>query len=147
MEIPDILALQDSIMNDPDLQPRDGSTFCNFGVQKFLTKGYGYMKMNGLTADEMFEYMASHFLEWQKLQDAEHAKQRADLGDATIAAHPYAGHGHVAMVRPNCPLGHSGQWGIDCAALSNVGKTNGLMLANFAFPVHDTPPTYFRLCV
>lgn len=146
-ELEKLKALLDRIVKDPGFSPeRDESgaivkTKCNLAVQ-YVLKGYGYEKFDGLMANEICDKILTSE-EWLELQSTQ-AQKAANFGKPVIAVHPYKEHGHVAMIAPG-QLSTSGAWGVSVPYVANVGKDQGYMGANFAFPVADSPPHYYML--
>jgi hypothetical protein len=115
-------------------------TFCNFAVQR-VAHAVGYDGFADLMADEIYELCKSS-PEWGAVT-ASQAATAAGQGLLVLAAHEYLPHGHVCVVYPGGGLVYSGTWKADAPIVANVGHKNGIMGANFAFPVADTQPTYF----
>lgn len=143
----------DSILKDPAMMPEKDEhgieiTKCNKAVAKYLTERLGYTDFAGLLANQICAELAKRS-EWLKtaprtVQDA------VNSGSVALAAHAYAGHSHVAVVAPESifripPImaAVSGRWKCLCPVVGNVGHANGYMTANWAFPIVDTPPTYY----
>lgn len=139
--------LLDDILGDVTLRPEKDAqgniekTFCNIAVQRVLN-AYAYHSMDGLMADDMCKFMDSA-PEWISVNSGI-AQLSANQGQVGIAAHPYVGHGHVAMIAPGKEA-YSGHWGVLCPIVANVGKNVGYMGANMAFPITETPPKYYLL--
>lgn len=147
----------DKIVRDPDLLAEDprgnkvGSaafllkpgeelkTFCNFGVER-ICQALGYDNLFGKMANQIYDYVSEN---WAQVTEDD-AVAAAKIGDLVLGAWKSdSGHGHVAMVYPDLrPTIFSGKWKVYCPWVANVGKTNDVMGANWAFADR---PQYFRL--
>ena len=138
----------------PYLRPvRDGngviiSTYCNvavWNVGKAICSYLGFDDAKGapLMADQIDTYCNATPTEWEPVP-LETCQALADAGEWILLTHPYSGHGHVATVQPGQAPVFSGKWNMEVPTIANVGQTNGIMGANFAFPVTDTPPSAWR---
>ena len=115
----------------------DGTTYCNIGVNHIAT-GMGYKGFAGLLANAMVAKMASD-ADFSPVP-AEEAKRLADMGEMVVAGQKGSPHGHVAVVMPGRDLVQSGKWGKKAPVVANVGKSNSIFGANFAFV---TEPKYY----
>ena len=137
-------SILDGLLAEDDLEQnkKTGDTYCNFGVQSLMRRGYDYYALDGLTANQIHDYLASHPKEWAKVS-SEEAVNGAMQGRCVIAAKKYEKHGHVAGVAP-VPALFSGSWNKYVPVVCNIGKRpNGYMKASLAFPVDDGEPDYF----
>ncbi len=135
-------SLLEMILTDNSLKPEGDVTHCNQAVISVMN-AYNYYAFDGMMANQICNYLVNAN-DWVSM-DGTQAQKAANLGQVLIAAHPYLEHGHVAMIAPGqCAL--SGKWMVSVPIVANVGKDVGMMAANMAFPVSDTPPTYY-LCL
>ena len=138
------------ITNDPELLPEDKEgrkqgapgfdgkivkTYCNISVQR-ICRGLGYDKLDGMLANQMHEYLSKNWIipAGDKKDKMLAAYNAGKIGDLAILAQKGNEHGHVAIVAPREPMLFSGKWGLYVPQVANVGKTNGFMGANWAFP-------------
>ena len=131
-------------------EPKDGKTYCNFGID-FILRELGIIcffnseKKRLMMANEMVEFMenSERFTEipWEQIigkEDLIILGIRKDTnGDGVIDEKD---HGHVAVVYP-AGTSRSGKWGCVCPMAANIGKENAVMGANWAFGVK---PKAFR---
>lgn len=130
-----------AITADPTLKMKpDGTTFCNFGVQR-VAAVMGCNSLRGLMANDMWYFMSNPLNGFSK-DSGMRASIHAVRGGLAIAAKRYHPHGHVAVVAPEaCQL--SGSWGRLVPLCANVGRKNGIMKVSEAFPVDQGEPDYF----
>ena len=146
----------DKIVRDPELLPEDkdgnklgdkkfkppvGRTFCNFAVQR-ICHALDYDNLASKNANQMYDYVSAN---WSRCHE-EDAVKAALLGDIVLAAWKNPGkapnnHGHVAIVYPEKQMVFSGKWNCYTVKVANVGGTNGIMGANYAFAER---PEFFR---
>lgn len=119
-----------------DLQPKDGATFCNVAVDRICRNVYGIEYFKDKMANQICDILDNSG-EWDKIK-AKDASYKSLQGLLVIASLPADPHGHVAVVYPS-GLVYSAKWKSDCPLVSNVGKKNGIMGANWAF---DSVPRY-----
>lgn len=123
----------------------DGSikaTFCNQFIQ-YICNGYGYGDFNGMTANEMVDFMADFKNGWISPTDDQVAQSHANNGVIVISGFKNpAGHGHVCLVLPGT-IEKSGSFGRAVPKVANVGKDVffGKKLS-FAFQASDAPAYY-----
>lgn len=125
---------------NPNFQPRDGKTFCNFAVE-FVSRKFGYDGFTGLRANDIMDKLRSD-VEWLQIDEKE-AQHKANKGQLVIAGwrNP-AGHpGHVAIVVPG-RFAKSAKWNSETVPrVLNIGKDVFIGKgANWAF---DDRPLYF----
>lgn len=131
--------------SDGAFYPVGDLTHCNEYVETVLAE-YGYLKMAGLMANQMGDYLSLHTDDWLNVDGAV-AQSRANEGGIVIAVwkNPTGGHGHVSLVFPG-RLGSSGHWKTNSVPkLANVGALEFCRIgigANWCF--HDEP-RYFVL--
>lgn len=119
----------------------DGSpdeTYCNFAVRD-IAEAMGLALFKGLTANQIHAKLLT--LPHCRQDTGDRARLHAEAGQLAIASQTGQVHGHVAVVYPG-PMSYSGKWGTSVPMVANVGRTNGVMGANFAF---KDQPTYFLL--
>jgi len=135
-----LLAICQQVVNDPDFQPADGVTYCNEAVISILHQTLNLHTFDGMLADDICAALANDSA-WSTGTTTD-AQDAANSGGIAIAAATSAmisswsgtpdSHGHVAIVCPG-QMVPSGHWGCDAPLLANVGATNGIMGANWAF--------------
>lgn len=120
----DIVTLIDVICeayDRPDLQPKDGNTYCNLAVD-MIAQAMGCKELELKTADEICDYIANH-LDWQEIK-LNQAQDMANKGSLVIAGLDSRAlndaHGHVCVIRPGKQV-YSGKWGLTPRCI-NVGK-------------------------
>lgn len=130
------LAMAKYPAKDEDKDGVPEETYCNFAVRD-ICKAMGHDEWGGLTANKIHaKLLASK--EW-RMVNGERASKAALDGRLAIAAATGKDHGHVAICYPG-PMQVSGKWAKSVPLVANVGKKNGVMGANWAFPVE---PDYF----
>lgn len=135
----------DEVVNNGDLIPRkiNGKliTFCNIAVYRICAI-VGYDNFADMTANDIWDYCARNWIipYGEPQEKANVAQRAADIGDLAIAALKEIPHGHAAVIYPGGPMIYSGKWQMYSPRVANVGKTVGLMGANYAFM---NPPDYF----
>ena len=126
------------VVNDPDLLARDGKTFCNIAVNRICIF-LGYDGFSGLIANKIYEKCAGTPV-WLQVSEYE-AHQGALEGELIVATIKGIPNGHCAVVYPGERMIYSGKWKLYCPQVANVGKTNGIMGASWAFKER---PLYVR---
>lgn len=141
MDPVELRKLLTDLVKDPSLTMRpDGTTFCNFGVQR-VVKAFG-LDFDGLMANDIYDRLAESVgKDWLKVA-GQQASDRAQRGGLAIAAKKYAVHGHVAVLFP-APMTVSESLGREVPQIANVGKKNAVMRVTEAFPVKEGEPDYF----
>lgn len=96
-------------------------THCNQFIQ-YVAKCMGYGAFDGMTANEMVEFMRKPENGWIQPADGKTAQEHANKGVLVLAgrANPL-GHGHVCLVVPGI-LEKSGSWGDPVPKCVNIGK-------------------------
>lgn len=143
-------AMARELVNDPALEPEtktgpDGrpvvvKTHCNQALSKMLVAAGGYGKFDGMLADDIYLYVKDPSHEWVQCSTPQEATDHA-LDRLSIACQYDTPHGHVAKVLPKMTV-YSNKWGCSVPLLCNVGKSNGIVGANWAFA---TMPDFFML--
>lgn len=124
--------LAKAVVENPAFQPRpDGTTFCNFALQLMGEAAFGCPDFRGKNANAIHDLMVGSS-SWERLDGAASAQEASNKGRLVVASQKAEGHGHVAVVIPGACI-QSGQWKGPAPRIANVGKSNGLMGANFAF--------------
>lgn len=133
-----------------DFQPifnSDGTvktTFCNQAMQ-YILNGFGYGAMNGMSANEMVQFMSDHANGWISPADDNTAQAHANTGVIVFSgiSNP-SGHGHVNLILPGI-LEKSPSWSRPVPKCMNVGKDVffGKRLS-WAY-VQNDQPKYFAL--
>jgi hypothetical protein len=138
----------DSILANKDLIKRDitgdniDETFCNQGVQLVCSSfGYKLFQERSMSANQIVEFISKD-PSWSKVSPIA-ARDRALEGRIVVVGKMYPTHGHVAIVYPSKKLVRSGTWNSDVPLIANIGRTNGLMPVNEAFPVKLGMPEFF----
>lgn len=126
----------DAVVKAPTLQAKDGFTYCNMAVQ-LICKHMGYDGFEGLLANQIYEKCDTEF----KKVDPKWAAEFAATGGVAIAAVRGSPHGHVAVVYPG-PTTYSNKWKQEVPLVANVGKTNGVIGANWSF---REKPSYYLI--
>jgi hypothetical protein len=136
----------------PYLKPdADGTTHCDshaFLVASVLgiTKIWGNLKDSATNANMLVDYMEKHGEWFIKSADPVWAWEITNTGCLVFAAVKGAAHGHIAPVYPTAGMETSGNWNCQVPFVSNVGKRNAVMGANYAFP-KNSPPSYYLVVV
>ena len=117
--------------------PDGETTFCNVAVN-YISCAAGFSGFKGLLANEIINLMKKS-PDFAKVS-AENAQKLANDGRLVIAGRMDEPHGHVACVYPGGEVVNSSRWHEPAATLANVGKINGIMGANWSFPM---PPSYW----
>lgn len=117
--------------------PQGQVTFCNVATS-FIACAAGYDHFRGLCANDIIDKMNKN-PDFAKVTP-NNGQKLANDGLLVIAGRKDDPHGHVAVVLPGSELVYSDKWKSDCPTLANVGKTNGVFGANWAFA---EPPDYY----
>ena len=135
-----LLALCKSVVNNPDFQPSGGVTYCNLAVISILNQAVNVHTFDGMLANGICNALAKNS-SWITCTATE-AQNAANSGGIVIAAATSAMisswsdtteyHGHVAVVCPG-KMVLSSHWDGYAPLIANVGATNGIMGANWAF--------------
>ena len=120
--------------------PDGETTYCNLAVREVCHSFAEYIGFGNMLANNMVLKMENS-AEWAKV-DAEAAKRLADDGNLVIAARRGNPHGHCCIVVPGRAMVTSGKWGEKVPFVSNVGKSNWVCGANYAF---QFKPSYYVL--
>lgn len=142
----DILkAICDEVINDPDLQPHGGRTFCNKGAER-ISHVMGCFDFDGLEldADQMYT-LISCSLNWTKCtgQEATIHALSGGLAFAIMTSIELGElHGHIAAIYP-VGMQWSGSLSKDVPLVANCGKQNGEEKVSQAFPPSRGEPNYF----
>lgn len=147
MDIEHLKSALDALIKDPSLfQKPDGTTFCNiavhriaalYDIKEFPLNAHGDPPM----ANRMCEIAATSPA--FESASGEGANAAALAGKFVLAAHGYAGHGHVAVVYPSPEMFYSPSWKKEVPFVANVGKRNAIIPASEAFPVALGEPGYY----
>jgi len=127
--------------NMKEFQPRNGTTYCNMGVNHIESVG-GNDDYNGLTANQIVKKL--QYKNYAREITPEEAVAYAKKGVTVIAGVTEKGHGHVAIVAP-MKMERSGSWGRNVPYVFNVGADNGVMKASDAFSSRNKPRFYVRI--
>jgi hypothetical protein len=103
----------------------------------FVASQLGYTGFRGMVANDMVALM-SKSPDFARVAPAS-AQNLANDGRLVIAGIKGDDHGHVAVCHPG-ELFYSRKWRQDCPIVANVGRTNGIMSASWAFS--DEPGYY-----
>lgn len=138
-------AICDEVINDPDLHPRNGQTFCNVAARRIASAlGCQDFDNRNLVADELIAIMMSSFA-WSKV-DGSTATIHALGGGLAFAAMTSVelgeAHGHLAAIYP-VGMGRSASLQKDVPYVANCGKSNGEQKVSQAFPPSRGEPEYF----
>ena len=119
------------------------TTFCNQFIQ-YVLNGFGYGKMNGLLANQMFDFLSSPGNGWISVSD-DVAQSHANNGVIVLASHKKEGsHGHICVIVPGI-IEKSHTWGKAVPKCVNVGKDVFFgKKVSFAFTKEEMP-VYFAL--
>lgn len=146
MDIEEIKSILDALVKDPSLQPKNGKTFCNIAVSRIATI-FGVEDFpvdcsnDPPLADVMCDILAvSPNFHAVSTQGANFSSLQGNL---VIAAHPYVGHGHVAIVYPSPEMFFSPSWKKEVPFVANVGARNGIFPVSEVFPVAQGEPKYY----
>lgn len=137
----------DALVKSPDLQPRDGLTFCNIGAKRTLEYFGGKdFYVPNIVADTMYSLLSSNLSgKWSRI-DPEFASEQANEGKLVFAALPSwvltGGHGHIAPLFP-APMEYSESLKMKVCMISNVGKVNAVMRTSQAFPPRWGNPQFY----
>jgi hypothetical protein len=123
----------DAAIADKSLAPKNGETYCNFGLIKIMQL-MGLAPLSG-RANQMIIAMGA---EWNAVT-AGRAVALAKAGKLCVAGLAGDKHGHVAVVYP-ADMEFSGSRKKNVPMVANVGNKNGMMKASGAFP---SDPLYF----
>lgn len=114
-------------------------TFCNIALHR-ICRGMEYDTFEGMLADQIFDRCLAKWIvppgtNQERLNAAVAAAELGDLAILAVRSDKLRGvlHGHCAIVYPDKNKGYSGKWGLYCPKVANVGKTNGILGANYAF--------------
>ena len=125
-----------TVLNNPAFQPRDGWTYCNWGLDLIMKLCYDYAGFQGLRANDICDYLEIS-PSWEKID----IDDIADTDAPIIAAQKNSvGSGHIALVLPWREWTHSGKFKRSMPIAANIGKKNGLMGVNWAFA---TMPNFY----
>lgn len=107
------------------------TTYCNIALNHIAIL-LGYRGFVGLLANAIVRKLETD-PDFAPVSP-EKAKELADMGELVIAGQKGEPNGHVAVVFPNRPMVTSGKWnGAKVPVVANVGKTNAIFGANYAF--------------
>ena len=113
---------QDAVYDDKSYWPQAGETFCNLATQDVLRR-MGYDRLTGLTADEMYEEVASSS-DWLRKPMGD-AQSLVNEGTILIAILPAAklgqSHGHVNTLTTGSE-DFSGMWNCKTPLCMNLGR-------------------------
>lgn len=129
----------DEAMDAPELQPREGLTFCNRGTRRIALAVGCEDFTESMTANKQVAHVEAN---WRKV-GAEEAQAHADAGGLAVAAKDYPVHGHIAVVYPTGSCGYSASWAKKVPWVANCGKRNAVMQSSQAFPVAEGEPGYY----
>lgn len=95
-------------------------TFCNL-FSNFVAQAFGYQKLAGKNANEIFDFLSSPANGWLKV-DGDIAQSHANAGCLVFAVwkNP-AGHGHICVICPG-KMKRSNTFGKDVPKCVNVGR-------------------------
>ncbi|MEP0774661.1 MAG: hypothetical protein HRF46_09920 [Acidobacteriota bacterium] len=129
-----------AVVARPDLQPRNGQTFCNFGVQAILRAG-GDHSLDGMRAAQMAKFLANPD-NATEVTFAE-AVALAKKGVTIVVAQTAGSGGHVAVVAPEDPEMGGSRWDHQLLpVLFNVGDKNGVDVLREFFRLDHKPKAY-----
>jgi hypothetical protein len=111
-----------------------------------ITKIWGELREAATTANMLIDYMDNHPSAFIKSDDPVEAWKAANDGFLVFAAVKGAAHGHIAPIYPTPGMETSGSWKCQVPFVSNVGKKNAVMGANYAFS-KDSRPSYYVVVV
>jgi len=121
-------------------RPVGDTTYCNKAVNE-VCEAFDYYAFRGLLANEMVTRMMRG-PEWGEVPPRS-AQKIANDGHVVIAGAHGEEHGHVAVVFPGRRCVKSGKWPEEpCPIVANVGRTNAIVGANYAF---KDKPKYWAL--
>src|SRR5271170_3245875 len=106
------------LVNNPKYAPKDGCTFCNFGLQACAGTLYSFHGFDNMEADDIVTKAKAGQIPSIVQTTAEDAVRNAMNGGFGFAGHFYPGHGHVATIAP-MPMGFSGSWNKAVPILGN----------------------------
>lgn len=127
------------ILKRPDLQPRNGNTYCNVFVTE-IARLFGYTGFDGLMANQIVTVAQTSKLFSEVFTPyTELAKQASQKALFIVAGQQSREHGHVCVVSPLGGITVSGKWKKTVCNVANVGKdvfeNKGL---NWAFATEPT---------
>jgi len=144
-------AAMDAVRALPALTPRDGKTFCNMGAFALASELevpwiWGTLKEGFVTATDMINFMDNTPEIFCPLFPGGGLKawEAGKEGVLVFAAALDSPHSHIAPVYPSLAPMTSGRWGCMVPYVSNVGKENAVMGANYAFS-KDRRPVYYAV--
>jgi len=128
----DIISACKEILSYEHLKPRNGKTYCNFGIdaicRKLDIKSFWNEKANRLMlANEMFAAL----IKSDKWEEVNFSDTIYSQGLYILATRGKV-HGHIAVVFP-AGTSVSWKWRCHCPMVLNIGKENDIMGANYAF--------------
>lgn len=126
------------VINDPDMLPSAGRTYCNIAVNRICTH-LGYGDFSGLLANQIYDKCVSSD-EWCRTT-GEAANRYSCEGKLCLAVQKGTPHGHCNVIYPS-KMVYSGKWKEYVPQAANVGIKNGIMSVNYCF---REPPTYVAL--
>ena len=114
---------QDIVFANKAYWPKaDGDTFCNLATQDVLTR-LGYTALNGLTADQMHEFVSTS-PDW-KTKELIDVQSLVNKGSIILAILPsfklQQDHGHVCSLTPGVGT-WSGHWNVMAPMSMNLGR-------------------------
>ena len=118
--------------------PKGGITWCNKAVDRICAY-LGYAEFHGMMANGIIKHCQVSG-DFSPLLITS-ATALAKAGRIVIAGQEGQVHGHVAIVYPGRDI-YSGKWQVYVPQVANVGKSNGIMGVNYAFPA---PPEFYIL--
>lgn len=149
--VPELKAAMDAVRENPAFAPRDGKTYCNMGAfalarQLGIPWIWGNLKEGYATATDMVNFMDDNPEIFCLLVPGGDLKawETARNGYLIFAGALDSPHSHIAPVYPTFAPTTSGSWRCTVPFVSNIGKENGVMGANYAFS-KDRRPAYYVL--
>lgn len=135
----------DEVINDPSLEPENGTTHCNQGARRVAqAMGCHDFDDESLLADDMVAIMEAGG-QWRKVSgsDATIHALGGGLGFAALSSlRLKEAHGHIAAIYP-VGMQFSESLNRDVPLIANVGRQNGEEKVSGAFPVALGEPDYF----
>lgn len=117
-----ILRLAINLFNNQSLAPRDGKTYCNIAVLKFIDE-LTHEHFSLMLANDIYDRLATDPL-WGQTGPAG-AEWAALEGRLVIAAQKNEPHGHVVVCLPMVGT-YSGKWKITVPLCLNIGAKNSI---------------------
>src|SRR3990167_1600841 len=124
MDVLKLRSFLEDLVKTPELQPKaDGTTFCNFAVQR-VAKLFEISTLDNLMANQIVKLISNHDA-WVTGKTGNQAFEWAMKGNFAVAGQTAKDHGHIATIYPAADMIASGNWGKLCPVVANVGKKNG----------------------